>query len=177
MRTSPPSISSTRSMPGRSWRRSGAPTETLPERDRRSSTKDQDAFLDQAVAGLAQDGKVVSVRLALFAEMVKGKPWTPATLREVGGTRGRRRDVPRGDLQLGTAPIPSTACHQKAAQAVLKALLPETGTDIKGQMRSVEELREASGYADRPARLRRPDPHPRHRAAADHADRPGGLDR
>ena len=38
--------------------------------------------------GLAQDGKVISVRLALFAEMVKGKPWTPATLREVGGTEG-----------------------------------------------------------------------------------------
>ena len=28
------------------------------------------------------------MRLALFAEMVKGKPWTPATLREVGGTEG-----------------------------------------------------------------------------------------
>ena len=40
------------------------------------STPDQQAFLDQAVAGLAQDGKVISVRLALFAEMVKGKPWT-----------------------------------------------------------------------------------------------------
>ena len=38
--------------------------------------------------GLAQDGRVVPVRLALFAEMVKGKPWTPATLREVGGTEG-----------------------------------------------------------------------------------------
>jgi serine/threonine protein kinase len=34
-------------------------------------TKDQNAFLDQAVAGLAQDGKIISVRLALFAEMVK----------------------------------------------------------------------------------------------------------
>ena len=39
-------------------------------------------------AGLAQDGKVVSVRLALFAEMVKDKPWVPATLEEVGGTEG-----------------------------------------------------------------------------------------
>ena len=28
------------------------------------------------------------MRLALFAEMMKGKPWTPATLREVGGTEG-----------------------------------------------------------------------------------------
>jgi hypothetical protein len=31
--------------------------------------------LFDAASGLAQDGKVVSVRLALFAEMVKGKPW------------------------------------------------------------------------------------------------------
>ena len=38
--------------------------------------------------GLRQDGKIVPVRLALFAEMVKGKPWTPATLREIGGTEG-----------------------------------------------------------------------------------------
>src|SRR5262245_9379877 len=51
-------------------------------------TKEQRAFLDQAVGGLAQDGKIISVRLALFAEMVKGKPWTPVTLKEVGGTEG-----------------------------------------------------------------------------------------
>ena len=61
---------------------------SLPEQAGRSDRRDQKAFLDQAVAGLAQDGKVISVRLALFAEMVKGKPWTPATLREVGGTEG-----------------------------------------------------------------------------------------
>ena len=45
-------------------------------------------FLNQAVSGLAQEGKVVCVRLALFAEMMKGKPWTPATLKAVGGTEG-----------------------------------------------------------------------------------------
>src|SRR5262249_34619998 len=32
----------------------------------------------------------------------------------------------------------------------LSALLPESGTDIKGHMRSYVELLEASGYADRP---------------------------
>jgi len=57
----------------------------LPEQTGEFSN-DQHAFLDQAVADLAQDGKVISVRLALFAEMVKGKPWTPATLHDVGGT-------------------------------------------------------------------------------------------
>ena len=34
---------------------------------------------------------------------------------------------------------------------MLKALLPEAGTDIKGQMRSERDLRNASGYAGRPA--------------------------
>ena len=44
----------------------------------------------------------------------------------------------------------SLRSHQRAAVAVLKALLPESGTDIKGHMRSHEELLEASGYAGRP---------------------------
>ena len=46
---------------------------------------------------------------------------------------------------------PNHRYHQRAAQAVLKALLPETNADIKGRMRSSEELREFSGYAARPA--------------------------
>jgi hypothetical protein len=45
---------------------------------------------------------------------------------------------------------PQHRLHQKATQAVLKALLPESGTDIKGHMRSQQELLEASGYANRP---------------------------
>src|SRR5262249_13506575 len=112
-------------------------------------TKDQEAFLDQAVAGLAQDSKVISVRLALFADMVKGKPWTPATLRAVGGTEGVGVTFLEETFAASTAPPPHRL-HQKAAQAVLKALLPETGTDIKGHMRSQPELLAASGYASRP---------------------------
>ena len=110
-------------------------------------SRDQHVFLDQAITGLSQDGKVVSVRLALFAEMMKGKPWTPATLRDVGGTEG-----------VGVTFLEETFCspqanpkhrqHQKAAQAVLKALLPETGTDIMGQMRSEGELQKAAADAD-----------------------------
>jgi serine/threonine protein kinase/formylglycine-generating enzyme required for sulfatase activity len=120
----------------------------LPDNLRQCS-KEQDAFLDQAVAGLAQDGKVVSVRLALFAEMVKGKPWAPATLKEVGGTEGVGVTFLEETFTASTAPPPHRL-HQKAAQAVLKALLPEAGTDIKGHMRSRQELLEASGYAGRP---------------------------
>lgn len=111
-------------------------------------SKDQDAFLDQAVAGLSQEGKVISVRLALFAEMVKDKPWTPTTLKEVGGTEGVGLTFLEETFTASTAP-PQHRLHQKAAQAVLKALLPEAGTDIKGHMRSWQELLEASSYASR----------------------------
>ncbi len=112
-------------------------------------TADQRAFLDQAVAGLARDGKVIPVRLALFAEMFKAKPWAPATLKAVGGTQGVGETFLDETFSALTAP-PEHRFHQKAAQAVLKALLPASGTDIKGQRRSESELRIASGYANRP---------------------------
>jgi eukaryotic-like serine/threonine-protein kinase len=121
---------------------------TLPERVA-EYTKDRGVFLDQAVSGLAQNGKIVSVRLALFAEMVKAKSWTPATLRAVGGTEGVGLSFLEETFSSPQA-NPKHRLHQRAAQAVLKKLLPETGSDIKGQMRSEAELRDASGYADRP---------------------------
>jgi hypothetical protein len=109
----------------------------------------QEAFADQSVTALAQDGKIISVRLALFAEMVKGKPWTPETLRETGGAEGVGVTFLEETFSASTAP-PEHRLHQKAACSVLRALLPESGTDIKGRMRSRQELLETSGYADRP---------------------------
>jgi serine/threonine protein kinase len=106
---------------------------------------EQNTFIGQAVAGLANDGKVVCVRLALFAEMMKDKSWTPATLKQVGGTAG-----------VGVAFLEETFCspranprhrmHQNGARAVLKALLPRSTTAILGRMRSYAQLVEASTY-------------------------------
>jgi formylglycine-generating enzyme required for sulfatase activity len=118
---------------------------TLPGKE---LNKEQEAFLDKAIAELAQDGKVISVRLALFAEMVKGRPWMPTTLKEVGGVEGIGVTFLEETFAASTAP-PQHRLHQKAAQAVLRALLPEAGTDIKGHMRSQEELRAVSGYTSR----------------------------
>src|SRR5262249_8751267 len=109
---------------------------------------EQDAFLDQAMASLAQEHKVISVRLVLFAEMVKGMPWTPATLKEVGGTEGVGVTFLEETFSAATAP-PEHRYHQKAARAILKALLPEGGRDIKGNLRSRQELLDASGSRPR----------------------------
>jgi len=125
----------------------GRAYDALPKRD--DFSREQNAFLDQAVAGLLQEGRIVPVRLALFAEMVRGKPWTTSTLHEVGGMDGvglrfldETFSSPRSN--------PKHRFHQNAAQAVLTALLPQGTTDIKGRMRSFEELRDLSGYAERP---------------------------
>jgi hypothetical protein len=45
---------------------------------------------------------------------------------------------------------PKHRLHQHSARLVLKTLLPDTGTDIKGNMRSHDELLRASGCAERP---------------------------
>jgi formylglycine-generating enzyme required for sulfatase activity/cellulose biosynthesis protein BcsQ len=111
-------------------------------------TNDEGEFVAQAIEGLAQDGRVSSIRLALFAEMVKGKPWVPGTLKEGGGAQG-----------VGVAFLEETFAsaalrgHRRAGQGVLKALLPESGSDIRGNMRSYHDLAQASGYANRPAEL------------------------
>ena len=112
-------------------------------------SKEGGAFLDQAIAELAQDGQVVPVRLALFAEMVKGKPWTPAALRDVGGTEGVGVTFLEETFSSPHA-NPKHRLHQKAARDLLKALLPDSGTDIKGRMRSEQDLRDAAGSAGRP---------------------------
>ena len=119
--------------------------------DPKQMSKDEAEFLNETVTGLGEDhrGRVASVRLALFSEMVKGKPWTPATLKDVGGTHGVGVTFLEETFSAASAP-PDHRLHQKAARLVLKTLLPESGTDIKGQMRSHDELREASGYAARP---------------------------
>jgi serine/threonine protein kinase/formylglycine-generating enzyme required for sulfatase activity len=119
----------------------------LPEK-KSVTLRAQDDFLKESINGLAQEGKIIPVRLALFAEMMKGKPWTPATLREVGGTAGVGLTFLEETFSASTAP-PEHRFHQKPAQAVLKALLPESGTDIKGRMRSRQELLDASGYTSR----------------------------
>ena len=107
-------------------------------------TLDQQNFVNQALAGLAQDRKVISVRLSLFAEMMKGRDWTAESLREVGGTAGVGVTFLEETFSAKTAP-PTHRLHQDAARSVLKALLPEAGTDIKGQMQSYDVLLAMSG--------------------------------
>jgi len=119
----------------------------LPESGELSEA--QKKFIEDAVTGLAQDGKVISVRLTLFAEMFKGKPWNPNTLREIGGTEGVGAAFLEENFSERSS-LPARRAHRVAAQAVLRALLPESGVDIKGHMRSRMQLQLVSGDENKP---------------------------
>ena len=120
----------------------------LPDNPKEMTCEEND-FLKRTIEGLSQEGRVISVRLALFAEMLKGKPWTLETFNQVGGAEGVGVTFLEETFSARTAP-PSYRIHQKAAQAVLRALLPEAGSNIKGNMRSYGKLLVVSGYGSRP---------------------------
>ncbi|CAN5610101.1 hypothetical protein BH11PLA2_BH11PLA2_06870 [soil metagenome] len=113
-------------------------------------TAEQNQFLDKAIDGLADDGgRIVCVRLALFAEMVKARPWTPATLDAVGGFEGLGVTFLEETFSAAGAP-PLHQLHEAAARGVLKALLPADGSTLKGTASPRSALLAASGYASRP---------------------------
>jgi eukaryotic-like serine/threonine-protein kinase len=118
-------------------------------RDTNLMSKDQLAFIKQSVEGMSENGKVVCVRLALYAEMMKAKDWTLAALKAVGGTKGVGVAFLDETFSSNTSP-PEYRYHQRAARRVLQSLLPDSRTVIKGHMRPAADLPEVCGYQDRP---------------------------
>lgn len=112
-------------------------------------SRDERAFIEQAIAGLSEDGKVIPVRIALFAEMIKTRPWSTATLKQIGGTKGVGVLFLEENFSSPNAPA-EHAVHLEAVYQTLGALLPKPGTDLKGHMRSREDLLSISGYVDQP---------------------------
>ncbi len=106
-------------------------------------------FLDRAIAELAgPGGRIIPVRLSLFAEMVKHRPWSPATLRELGGIEGIRVTFLEETFAAPSAP-PAHRLHRRAVLAVLQALLPEPSSDLKGKLQPGRMLQQTAGYTGR----------------------------
>lgn len=112
-------------------------------------SRDERLFIEQAITGLSENGKVIPVRIALFAEMIKSRPWTTATLKQIGGTKGVGVLFLEENFSSPSAPA-EHAVHLDAVYQTLGALLPQPGTELKGHMRSHDDLLAISGYADEP---------------------------
>jgi serine/threonine protein kinase/formylglycine-generating enzyme required for sulfatase activity len=107
-------------------------------------TDEQSAFISTTIDELAEDGKLICVRLALYAEMTKNKQWTSELFSTAGGAEGI--GVSFLNDSFGSHANPKVRLHQVAARRVLKALLPDSGTVINVQMKSYDDLFQASGY-------------------------------
>jgi len=128
----------------------------LPRRTENMSA-DEIAFVDAAIAGLGgAEQRVVPVQLALFVDLVRTRPWTPATLHALGAA-GAGHLLDRVGVAFledsfnARSATPSHKLHAAAAKRVLEALLPETGAAIRGHKRSSADLRSLSGYESQPA--------------------------
>ena len=147
-RTPPPSTCSDRARaqsPGGLrrglWALPDSPSAMSPE---------QHSFVEQAVAMIEEDGAVMPVRLALLAEMVKGRPWTTGpSATSAGPSASASGSSTRPSTRRHATP--EHRLHAEAASRVLAALLPGPGADIKGHVRSHRELLESAGYATTPA--------------------------
>ena len=125
----------------------GRALDRLPD-DLTRCTPEQERFLDEAVASVAEDGRVIPVRLSILVELMKHVDWVPATLHAHGGAAGLGEAFL--DEAFGASATPARRIHERAARAVLQALLPDGTTAIKGHSRSRAELQELAGYKDRP---------------------------
>lgn len=126
----------------------GQAYETLPA-NYEDLQPDQKDFITESIAELAENDRIVPVQLALFAEMVKDQPWNLATLKNFGGIAGVGVTFLEETFNGRTA-SPNHRLHQRAARNVLKALLSDQSREIKGAMRSHQELLAVSGYEEHP---------------------------
>lgn len=107
-------------------------------------------FLDSAINYLSMDGRVVCVQLALLAEILKSRPWN-----------SREISFEDGGLGLGVRFLEETfdsdsaqrrhSIHAEGAARLLRRLLPESVSRIKGVLHSEQDLMDACGYGDKSA--------------------------
>ena len=112
-------------------------------------TPNQVQFIDSAIGQLAQNNRVVGVRLSLFAYMMKDEDWTLETLRQIGGVQGLVSTF----LEQAFSSA-ARRRYEPAVRAILEALMPDADTDIRGAMRTYEQLITAAGYNNRDSDFR-----------------------
>ncbi len=102
-------------------------------------TREQARFLDLAVHELASSGRVAPIQLAVFAEMMKDKPWTTSMLRNFGGILGVGLAF-LDDRLAGANAHPDLQSNQRLVHQILAALLPDVDSEIKGRSKTRREL-------------------------------------
>jgi formylglycine-generating enzyme required for sulfatase activity len=114
-------------------------------------TSDQEGFIELAASRLAVNGMILPVRLALFFLLFQGRKWTTQTIKDIGAIENIELELLKKTFDFGYS-NPIHRDHRDAAQSILGALLPESGSEIKRQ-KSWQELLDVSGYSSHPERF------------------------
>ena len=116
-------------------------------------SSDQQKFLDSSIEQMSVGSYVICVRLILFAEMFKSRPWSMAELKSGGGAKGVGEKFLE-DTFGANGKNRRYQIQRDAAQAVLEVLLPEAGSDIRGSMKSEDDLVAAANLGRQPGLFR-----------------------
>ncbi|MCR9199320.1 MAG: serine/threonine-protein kinase, partial [Planctomycetaceae bacterium] len=100
----------------------------------------QEHFLKSAVSELAENDQVISVQLAVFAEMMRNRKWLPDSFRRVGGALGLGVSFLENSF-TGPGSPPNRRALESDCRRVLQTLMPKTAADIKGAQCSEADLR------------------------------------
>lgn len=126
----------------------GRAFDRLPDADKDLSPA-QEKFIGIVLDELQDNNEIIAVRLAVFSEMMKHRDWVPGSLEQLGGVQGI--GVKFLDEMLGPeSKYPDRQRRHAACREVLAVLLPDTASELKGAIRSAEELEIASGYVGQP---------------------------
>ncbi len=110
----------------------------------------QSDFIGKAIEQLAEGQRVICVRLTLFAEMFRDREWTVSELNRAGDVTG----VGKLFLESRLGPHNKKVPHEPALE-LLAALLPASGLDIRGSMKSRFGLMVAAKLESDPDRFDR----------------------
>lgn len=112
------------------------------------ATEAQEMFITKAIDSLADDHLIVCVKLVLYLEMIKSRPWQ--LLDSDDEIQVEKLGVQYFESTFaGPTSNPTYRLHSKGAQAVLAQLLPEAESNLKGRGRTLDELQAAANYEDR----------------------------
>jgi formylglycine-generating enzyme required for sulfatase activity len=120
----------------------------LPRTYGEDLSNEHQKFLKQSIERISEEEKVIPVKLAMFVEMMRHRPWTPSTLETVGGFEGLGFSF----LEETFSSKHSSAenrYHEDGAKRILSGLLPRATSNIRQSIQNLVQLKEISGYTNR----------------------------
>ncbi len=114
-------------------------------------TKDQSRFIEAVLDDLESNGKTIPLQLAVFAEMAKNREWSHQATQKPGGANVTAMGAAYlHSVFTGSGAVPAHRAHERAARAILEALLPTGNRNIRGRPLPESELMAKSGHAGKP---------------------------